>query len=98
MLNAVHMWGGYTVEPTDVHASVRHLVALQDMLTSMGDFTTLKENCEPPAPRQPTLPTKTTTPLHLSEPTHTCCCPSLSPDCPPLSVCQLRHVSDTCGG
>ena len=53
--------------------------ALQDMLTSMGDFTTLKENCEPPAPQQPTLPTKTTTPLHLSEPTHTCCCPSLSP-------------------
>lgn len=33
VLNAVHMWGGYTVEPTDVHASIRHLVALQDMLT-----------------------------------------------------------------
>lgn len=32
-LNAVHMWGGYTVEPADIHASVRHLVALQDMLT-----------------------------------------------------------------
>ncbi len=32
-LDAVHMWGGYPVEPADVHASVRHLDALYDMLT-----------------------------------------------------------------
>ncbi len=32
-LDAVHMWGGYPVEPADVHASVRHLDALFDMLT-----------------------------------------------------------------
>ncbi len=32
-LNTVHMWGGYPVEPVDIHASVRHLDALFDMLT-----------------------------------------------------------------
>jgi trimethylamine---corrinoid protein Co-methyltransferase len=32
-LNTVHMWGGYPVEPVDIHASVRHLDALYDMLT-----------------------------------------------------------------
>jgi trimethylamine--corrinoid protein Co-methyltransferase len=32
-LDAVHVWGGYPVEPADIHASVRHLVALFDMLT-----------------------------------------------------------------
>ncbi|MBV1704850.1 MAG: trimethylamine methyltransferase family protein [Hyphomicrobiales bacterium] len=32
-LDAVHLWGGYPVEPADVHASVRHLDALSDMLT-----------------------------------------------------------------
>jgi trimethylamine--corrinoid protein Co-methyltransferase len=32
-INAVHMWGGYPVEPVDIHASVRHLDALYDMLT-----------------------------------------------------------------
>ena len=32
-LDAVHVWGGYPVEPIDIHASVRHLVALFDMLT-----------------------------------------------------------------
>lgn len=32
-LDAVHLWGGYPVEPADVHASVRHLDALFDMLT-----------------------------------------------------------------
>jgi trimethylamine--corrinoid protein Co-methyltransferase len=32
-LDAVQVWGGYPVEPVDVHASVRHLVALFDMLT-----------------------------------------------------------------
>ncbi|MFI5015626.1 MAG: trimethylamine methyltransferase family protein [Hyphomicrobiales bacterium] len=32
-LDAVHVWGGYPVEPVDVHASVRHLDALFDMLT-----------------------------------------------------------------
>jgi trimethylamine--corrinoid protein Co-methyltransferase len=29
----VHLWGGYPVEPVDIHASVRHLDALFDMLT-----------------------------------------------------------------
>ncbi|WP_416898792.1 MAG: trimethylamine methyltransferase family protein [Minwuia sp.] len=33
MFNAVHMWGGYPVEPVDIHPSVRHLEALSDMLT-----------------------------------------------------------------
>lgn len=32
-LNTVHLWGGYPVEPVDIHASVRHLDALYDMLT-----------------------------------------------------------------
>lgn len=32
-ISTVHMWGGYPVEPTDIHASVRHLDALYDMLT-----------------------------------------------------------------
>ena len=32
-LDAVHVWGGYPVEPIDVHASVRHLDALFDLLT-----------------------------------------------------------------
>ena len=32
-LDAVHLWGGYPVEPIDVHASVRHLDALFDLLT-----------------------------------------------------------------
>ncbi len=33
MLPAVHMWGGYPVEPTDLHPSIRHLDALHAMLT-----------------------------------------------------------------
>ena len=32
-LDAVHLWGGYPVEPVDIHASVRHLDALFDLLT-----------------------------------------------------------------
>ncbi len=32
-LDAVHLWGGYPVEPADIHASVRHLDAVFDMLT-----------------------------------------------------------------
>ena len=32
-LDSVHLWGGYPVEPVDIHASVRHLDALFDMLT-----------------------------------------------------------------
>ena len=32
-LEAVHVWGGYPVEPVDVHASIRHLDAISDMLT-----------------------------------------------------------------
>jgi trimethylamine---corrinoid protein Co-methyltransferase len=32
-LDAIHVWGGYPVEPADIHASVRHLDALFDMLT-----------------------------------------------------------------
>ncbi|MEX1038936.1 MAG: trimethylamine methyltransferase family protein [Acidimicrobiia bacterium] len=32
-INTVHMYGGYPVEPVDIHASVRHLDALYDMLT-----------------------------------------------------------------
>lgn len=32
MLNATHMFGGYPVEPIDIHPSVRHLEALRDML------------------------------------------------------------------
>ncbi len=33
MLNAVHMWGGYPVEPVDIHPSVRHLDCLSDFVT-----------------------------------------------------------------
>ena len=32
-LNAIHVHGGYPVEPTDIHASVRHLVATKALLT-----------------------------------------------------------------
>lgn len=32
-LNTLHFWGGYPVEPIDIHASVRHLDAIFDMLT-----------------------------------------------------------------
>ena len=32
-LDSIHVWGGYPVEPVDIHASVRHLDALFDMLT-----------------------------------------------------------------
>ena len=32
-LDAVHVWGGYPVEPVDIHASIRHLDALSDALT-----------------------------------------------------------------
>jgi trimethylamine--corrinoid protein Co-methyltransferase len=32
-LDSMHVWGGYPVEPIDIHASVRHLDALFDMLT-----------------------------------------------------------------
>ena len=31
--DSIHFWGGYPVEPIDIHASVRHLDALFDMLT-----------------------------------------------------------------
>ena len=31
--DVVHFWAGYPVEPVDIHASVRHLDALFDMLT-----------------------------------------------------------------
>ena len=31
--DAIHFWGGYPVEPIDIHASVRHLDALFDLLT-----------------------------------------------------------------
>ena len=31
--DTIHMWGGYPVEPIDIHASIRHLDALFDMLT-----------------------------------------------------------------
>ena len=31
--NAIHLHGGYPVEPADLHASVRHLHAIHDMLT-----------------------------------------------------------------
>jgi trimethylamine---corrinoid protein Co-methyltransferase len=33
VFNCIHFLGGYPVEPIDVHASVRHLVALRDMAT-----------------------------------------------------------------
>ena len=32
-LDTIHFWGGYPVEPVEVHPSVRHLDALFDMLT-----------------------------------------------------------------
>lgn len=32
-LNAIHAFGGYPVEPVDIHASIRHLEALRDILT-----------------------------------------------------------------
>lgn len=32
-LDAVHAWGGYPVEPADIHASVRHLDAIYDLFT-----------------------------------------------------------------
>lgn len=32
-LNAIHVFGGYPVEPVDIHPSVRHLEALRDILT-----------------------------------------------------------------
>ena len=35
-LNSVGLVGGYPVEPVDVHASVRHLVATRDLLTLTG--------------------------------------------------------------
>jgi trimethylamine---corrinoid protein Co-methyltransferase len=31
--DSIHFWGGYPVEPIDIHASVRHLDALFDVLT-----------------------------------------------------------------
>jgi trimethylamine--corrinoid protein Co-methyltransferase len=31
--DSIHFWGGYPVEPADIHPSVRHLDALFDMLT-----------------------------------------------------------------
>jgi trimethylamine---corrinoid protein Co-methyltransferase len=31
--DSIHFWGGYPVEPVDIHPSVRHLEALTDMLT-----------------------------------------------------------------
>ena len=31
--DSIHVWGGYPVEPADIHASIRHLDALFDMLT-----------------------------------------------------------------
>ena len=31
--DSIHVWGGYPVEPADLHASIRHLDALFDMLT-----------------------------------------------------------------
>jgi len=33
MLNTVHFFAGYPVEPVDVHASIRHLDAIHDLLT-----------------------------------------------------------------
>jgi trimethylamine--corrinoid protein Co-methyltransferase len=31
--DSIHLWGGYPVEPVDIHASVRHLDAIYDLLT-----------------------------------------------------------------
>ena len=36
VLNAVHLQGGYPVEPIDIHASIRHLEATRDLLTLSG--------------------------------------------------------------
>jgi trimethylamine--corrinoid protein Co-methyltransferase len=33
VLNAVHLHGGYPVEPVDIHPSIRHLEATRDLLT-----------------------------------------------------------------
>jgi trimethylamine---corrinoid protein Co-methyltransferase len=33
MLNSVHFFAGYPVEPIDIHASIRHLHAIHDLLT-----------------------------------------------------------------
>ena len=33
MLSAVHLWGGYPVEPIDIHPSIRHLECLSDFVT-----------------------------------------------------------------
>ena len=33
VLNAVHLHGGYPVEPIDIHSSIRHLEATRDLLT-----------------------------------------------------------------
>jgi trimethylamine--corrinoid protein Co-methyltransferase len=33
MLNCVHFFSGYPVEPIDIHASIRHLDAIHDLLT-----------------------------------------------------------------
>ncbi|HZZ61800.1 MAG TPA: trimethylamine methyltransferase family protein [Roseiarcus sp.] len=33
LFDSIHFWGGYPVEPVDVHPSIRHLDALFDMLT-----------------------------------------------------------------
>ncbi len=32
-LDSIHVWGGYPAEPIDIHASIRHLTTLFDMLT-----------------------------------------------------------------
>jgi trimethylamine---corrinoid protein Co-methyltransferase len=32
-INTVHLWGGYPVEPVDLHASIRHLDCLYDLFT-----------------------------------------------------------------
>jgi trimethylamine---corrinoid protein Co-methyltransferase len=31
--DSIHLWGGYPVEPVDIHASIRHLDAISDLLT-----------------------------------------------------------------
>ena len=31
--DSIHLWGGYPVEPIDIHASIRHLDAIFDLLT-----------------------------------------------------------------
>ncbi|MGB7861732.1 MAG: trimethylamine methyltransferase family protein [Acidimicrobiia bacterium] len=37
-INTVHLWPGYPVEPIDLHASVRHLDAIFDLLTLSDRF------------------------------------------------------------